>query len=127
MEKNTEGEIQIPICANFPQIVEGVYRQAEFVEFIIWSSTPKRLRKLKTQKSFGLSVGIDESTLTSWKRHPQFSSFVWQIMKERVRDEIPNIVDNLCWKANSEKVSTKDVDTLLKIADMDFISDKNNK
>lgn len=44
----------------------------EYKEFVIWSAVFKPLRKPPTQQEFALKIHVDDSTLSMWKRMPQF-------------------------------------------------------
>ena len=82
----TKELIKTPIQSDFLPVVKRTYHQAEFVKFAIWYGTPGQFRQPETQKEFAESVGVCEDTLTDWKKHPQFSFFVWQTTKEWIKD-----------------------------------------
>lgn len=116
--------IKTPIHSDFLPVVTGTYHQAEFVKFAIWYGTPGQFRQPETQKEFAESVGVCEDTLTDWKRHPQFSFFVWQTTKEWIKDHMTDVIGGLYLKASSEKAGARDVELFLRLAEIDIINDK---
>ena len=122
MDKNSQ---IAPIESDFPTITPAVQRLPEFVHFIKWYSTPLHYRNPKTQKEFAASIGVCVDTLTDWKKHPMFSFFVWQTIKEWLRERVPDVIGGLYLKASSEKVNAKDVELYLRLAEVDIIN--NNK
>ena len=104
-----------------------INRQAEFVKFAIWYGTPGQFRQPETQKEFSESIGVCEDTLTDWKKHPQFSFFVWQTTKEWIKEHVSDVIGGLYMKASSEKAGARDVELFLKLAEANIIDDKKNK
>lgn len=114
--------IKNPIQSDFPSVVTGTYHQAEFVKFATWYGTPGQFRQPKTQKEFADSIGVCQDTLTDWKKHHLFSFFVWQAVKEWIKDRVPDVVGGLYSKAISDKSCARDVEMLLRIAEVDIIN-----
>ncbi len=119
--------IKTPIESDFLPVVMGIHYQAEFMKFAFWYGTPRQFRKPETQKEFADSIGVCIDSLTDWKKHPQFSFFVWQATKEWLKDRIPDVIGGLYAKASSEKAGAKDVELCLRLAEINIINDKKKK
>ena len=116
--------IKSPIQSDVLSVVTGIYRQAEFLQFVKWYSTPRQFRELETQKKFAESVGVCEDTLSDWKKNPKFNLLVIQSLKEWMRDGMPDVIGGLYMKASSEKASARDVEFYLQLVGSNIISDK---
>ncbi len=85
--------------------VPGIQKVAEFIEFVYWFATPRRNRKISTQKEFAALINIDEDTLTDWKRRPEFWSLLKTALKKWCQEQVPEVMDGLhyaaCKKGNS--------------------------
>lgn len=125
--KKSKQELAItPIESDILPIVDGIRHQVEFVQFAIWFGTPGQFREPETQKEFAESIRVDEDTLTSWKKHPQFAFFVWQATEEWIKERVPDAIGGLYLKASSKKASASDVKLWIQLARGVDIS-KNNK
>lgn len=90
------GKIEIsPIESDFPTIVPVVQRLPEFVHFIKWYATPKHYRNPKTQKELAELIGVNQDTLTDWKRHPQFQLIVLRLVNQWVVERVPDVIGSL--------------------------------
>ncbi|MDP2655714.1 MAG: hypothetical protein Q8P17_04305 [bacterium] len=116
--------IKTPMHSDFLPVVTGTHHQTEFVKFAIWYGTPGQFRQPETQKEFAESIGMCEDTLTDWKRHSQFSFFVWQTTKEWIKDHMTDVIGGLYLKASSEKAGARDVELFLRLAEVDINNDK---
>jgi len=119
--------IETPIQSDYFPVVSGIHHHAEFVKFAMWYGTPSQFREPGTQKEFASSIGVCEDTVTDWKKHPQFSLFVFKTLKEWIKDRVPDVIGGLYLKATSEKVGAGDVALFLKLAETSISSDKNKK
>lgn len=116
--------IKNPIQSYYLPVVAGIYHQVEFVKFAIWYGTPSQFRQPKTQKEFAESIGVCVDTLTDWKKHSQFSLFVWQTTKEWIKERVPDVIGELYLKASSKKVTARDVELCLRLAGIDITNNK---
>jgi len=119
--------IKTSIKSDFLPVVTKVYRQAEFLQFVIWCSTPIQFRELKTQKELADSIGICEDTIGNWKKRPEFYSLVFKEMKEWIKEHLPDVIGGLYLKACSEEVSSKDVELFLRLAGSNIIINDKKK
>lgn len=115
--KKPEKELVVTrIEPDFLPVVTGIRHQTEFVQFTIWYGTPGQFREPETQKEFAESIHVDENTLTSWKRHPQFDFFVWQSTEEWIKERLPDAIGGLYLKASSKRASASDVKLWIQLA-----------
>jgi len=93
-----------------------VRRIPEFVEFAKWCATPSWSREEKTQKEFAELIGVSQDTLGDWKKHPNFWPLVWQFLRDRMQEQIPDVIEGLYGKIASGKGSAGDVQLFLRLA-----------
>lgn len=108
-----------PICSDSTQIVSGIQKLPEFFQFVAWYATPLQFRKPRNQKEFAKQIGVNEDSLTDWKRHPQFQPLLWQIVNNWIKDRIPDVIGGL-YKRACNKGSAKDVEAFLRLAGMEI-------
>lgn len=117
----------IRIQADHLPALPDIRRIPEFLEFVRWYATPSWLREDKTQKEFAERVGVDQDTLSDWKRHPQFWPLVWQIVLERMQGQVPDVLEGLYEKNASGKGGASDVQLFLRLALGEPVKSKKNK
>ncbi len=103
------------IHSDYLPVIPDVQRVAEFVEFARWCATASWLRDPKTQKDFAERFGVSQDSLTDWKRHPAFTAFVWQFLRERMEEQIPDAVQGLFDKLAIGKGTASDLQLLIRI------------
>jgi len=99
-----------PIQADNPEIISGVKRLPEFIKFAEWLATPRQFRETETQKDFAQSIGVNEDTLSDWKKKPEFwnlfQKFLSNWIKERIPDAIGGLYSNACNEGTAKEVET---------------------
>src|SRR3989338_4173347 len=113
MQKNIN---PTPIPSDFLPAIPDVRRIPEFIEFAKWCATPSWLREVKTQKGFAERVGVSQDTLSDWKKHLNFWPLVWQFLRDRMQEQIPDIIEGLSGKVISGKGSAGDARFLFRLA-----------
>ena len=113
---------QTPIRSDFVALIPGVHMQAEFRTFAEWYGTPGQFRSPETQKEFATEIGVNQDTLTDWKRRPEFGQLVFRALTEWVKERVPDAIGGLYLKASSEKASARDVEVFLRLGGLDVIN-----
>lgn len=108
-----------PIHSDISLVISDIYKVPEFMKFAEWFSTPRQLRKIKTQKQFSIAIGVCEDTLTDWKQHPQFRVLVQQNISEWIKERIPDVIHGLYENAVNEG-KAKDVEMFLRLSSIDI-------
>lgn len=73
----------------------------EQVEFMRFLALPKKARQPKTQREFAKLNGVDEATLSDWKRIDGFMAEVKRIAVSLVDDDVPDIIAKMISQAKS--------------------------
>lgn len=117
--------IPTTIQSDSVEVLTGVERVAEFIQFVQWFATPARCRELKTQKEFAASVGVCEDTITAWKRNPSFWPLMRKMLGGWIKERVPEIVDGLYSKV-CEKGGAAEAELLFRLAGFE-ISERSKK
>ena len=115
-----------PIHSDFLPAIPDVRRIPEFIEFTKWCATPSSSREVKTQKEFAERIGVSQDTLSDWKKHPSFRTFVWQFLCDRMQEQIPDAIQGFYEKIASGNGSASDVRLFLRLAGGGPIQTKSN-
>lgn len=65
---------------------------AQQLQFIAWLALPKAHRKPKLQRDYAKLIGVDEATLSDWKRLPGFMDDVNALARELVKDDVAEVL-----------------------------------
>lgn len=76
----------------------------EQLRFIEWLATPKRDRAPKTQQLFAREIGVNQDTLTDWKKMTGFRDDVFNATHQYLKSEMPEIMGALARKAKAGDV-----------------------
>lgn len=109
--------VAAPIQVDNPEILPDIKLVNEFLQFVSWKATPERLREIKTQKEFAHRIGVSQDTLSDWKKLAAFKGLLWQTIRERMQDDIPEIIDGLHGKIVSGKGGAGDVRLYLALSE----------
>lgn len=97
------------------QIPNGLDKAAEFIKFCEWSAQPREVRTPVDQKQLAKELGVDVSSLSLWKRNPEFEYNRRMLIREWLGDEIPDVMHIV--KVNALKGDTRHIDILLRWLD----------
>ena len=98
---DTKNKTTTPIQSEICKIPPFVKLTREYEEFVRFCATPRVLRETKTQREFAKKFGVNEDTLTDWKKVPGFLERIRQIILEREQEGLPDVIDALRGKAES--------------------------
>lgn len=104
-----------PIQSDIAETLRPLRFPNEFMQFVLWSATPKQLKVPKNQKDFAVSIGVNQDTLTDWKHRPDFWPLVLQALSDWVKDRAPDVVGSLYQNALA-KGKAGDVKAFLQLA-----------
>jgi hypothetical protein len=65
------------------------------LQFMVWLALPKAERKPTTQQKLALEIGVDQATLSDWKRIPGFRDEVNRMAREFVKDDVPEVLGTI--------------------------------
>lgn len=116
-----------PIQSDFLPAIPEVRRIPEFVEFAKWCATPSWLRADKTQKEFAERIGVSQDTLGDWKKHSNFWPLVWRSVRDRMQEQIPDVIEGLYTKIASGKGGASDLQCFLRLAGNEAVKSKTNQ
>jgi hypothetical protein len=77
---------------------------ADQFKFIEWLALPKTERQPKTQKLFAREIGVDEGTLSDWKRLPGFMDDVTARARKQMQDAMSDVYGALVKAASKGDV-----------------------
>src|SRR3989339_787576 len=116
MPKNQE---LTPIQADNPEFFSGVKRIPEFIKFAEWLATPRQFRDLETQKEFAQSIGVDEDTLSDWKKKSELWNLFQKFLTNWIKERIPDAVAGL-YSTAGRKGTAREVLTFLRLGGIDI-------
>src|SRR3990167_7752032 len=70
----------------------GIEKIGEFMQFIQWSALPDAYREPKLQKELAEKIGVEEATLSNWKKHPLFWDLVNREFKQWAKGKTRNVM-----------------------------------
>lgn len=75
----------------------------EYERFVAWSALPSPRRNPKTQKELAKELGIDASTLSDWRRDPEFEGRTRQLVVSSCAENLPDVLGALVQGAISQE------------------------
>lgn len=66
--------------------------EREYLELIMWTALPQTTRTPSTQEELAKKLGVNEVTLSVWKRRPDFWDQVRAFIKEWAKDSTAEII-----------------------------------
>src|SRR3990167_10453227 len=72
-----------------------VYKYAEYWDFVKWIATPTPLRKPANQREFAKVHSMHETTLSKWRRMPEFRRDVINAVAEMMHDDLSDVMYSL--------------------------------
>ncbi len=79
--------------------IEDIRKKQEFQEFVEWIAQPAKLRDPKDQIGLAQKLGVDNATLSDWKKVEGFWDEVRKLRKDWVQDKVSNILLGVYSKA----------------------------
>lgn len=70
----------------------GLKNPQEYLEFIYWLATPIDLREVKTQGDFAKKIGVDQNTLSEWKKREGFQDLLIDTIKSNFRERSASVL-----------------------------------
>lgn len=70
----------------------NIKERPEYQRLVRWCATPTPLRIPDTQGKLAVELQLDETTLSRWKRMPEFYGDVRLEIKRTMRDEVPDVL-----------------------------------
>lgn len=67
----------------------------EYLQFVEWCSLPSALRKPKDQKKLAKELGVDETTLSNWKKRDDFWDLVRVNIKGWAKGKTPEVIQSI--------------------------------
>lgn len=67
--------------------------EREYLELAMWTALPQVKREPSTQKEFAIKLGVNEATLSLWKRREDFWDLVRGFIKEWAKDSTAEIIE----------------------------------
>jgi hypothetical protein len=78
-------------------------KTSEYERFVLWCSLPSVVRQPKTQKELAKTLGMDASTLSDWRRNPEFNSRTRGLAMSLVAESYPDVLGALVQSATSQE------------------------
>jgi len=83
-------------------ILDQIYKEEEFLAFIDWIGLPSPERVPKNQRELAFHLGVEESTLSNWKKTNGFWEEVRKKRIEWAKDKTSNVLLGLYRRALKE-------------------------
>jgi hypothetical protein len=83
----------------------GVQEPYKLLEFIQWLALPKDFRKPKTQKEFAKGIGVNQDTLSDWKKLPDFWKEVNLYHRSHFRSHTADVLNGLLQQAKTGRAA----------------------
>lgn len=78
---------------------DGILKRAEYLEFVRWCATPDALKEEagfpRLQKDLAKKLGVDDSTLSDWRKTDGFWEDVEDQIKRWMKDRTQNVLGRL--------------------------------
>jgi hypothetical protein len=83
----------------------SVQQPLNLEKFIEWIALPRTLRKPKTQKEFAKSIGVNQDTLSDWKKLPNFWKEVNLYHRLYFRSQTADVLNGLLQTAKTGRAA----------------------